>query len=99
MWSAASVKSPPPSARTPRPSQRNAAGRSLCAPGGVITERMIGWSVTTLTKIEMIQKLENTATFWMRGMGAIATGRMPMPSASTDAMAGGKRCEYDSTIA
>ena len=58
-----------------------------------MTERMIGWSVTTLTMMDTIQKLEKTAIFWMSGMGAIETSRMPMPSLSTEAMAGGKRCE------
>src|SRR5438552_15477105 len=64
-----------------------------------MTERMIGWSVTTLTKIEITQKLEKTATFWMSGMGAIATTRIAKPSARIDAIAGGKRWEYDSTMA
>ena len=64
-----------------------------------MTDRMIGWSVTTLTKIEITQKLENTATFWMSGMGAIATTRIAKPSARIEAIAGGKRWEYDSTIA
>src|SRR6059036_2738375 len=68
-------------------------------PGGLITERMIGWSVTTLTKIEITQKLAKTATFWMSGMGAIATTRIAKPSARIDAIAGGKRWEYDSTMA
>jgi hypothetical protein len=33
-------------------------------------ESRIGWSVTTLTKIDKIQKLERTASFWMSGMRA-----------------------------
>jgi hypothetical protein len=65
----------------------------------LVAERMIGCSVTTLTMIEMIHNAEKNVTFWMSGMGAIATGRMPMLSQSSDAIAGGKRCEYDSTIA
>src|SRR6266516_1064114 len=51
-----------------------------------MTERMIGWSVTTLTMMDTIQKLEKTAIFWMSGMGAIETRRMPMPSLSAEAM-------------
>ena len=97
----AAVKaSTPTNASTARPTQRADAGyRRSCTPGGLITDRMIGWSVTTLTKMEMTQKLEKTATFWMSGIGAIATIRMAKPSARMDAIAGGKRCEYDSTIA
>ena len=64
-----------------------------------MADRMIGCSVTTLMMIETIQKLEKMAHFWMSGIGAIETSRMPMPSLSTDAIAGGNRCEYDSTIA
>src|SRR2546430_15261501 len=64
-----------------------------------MTDRMIGWSVTTLTKIEITQKLENTATFWMSGMGAIATTRIAKPSARIDAIAGGERWENDFTDA
>src|SRR2546430_15262075 len=64
-----------------------------------MTERMIGCSVTTLTKIEITQKLEKTATFWMSGMGAIATTRIANPSARIDAIAGGKRGGEDSTLA
>src|SRR5438093_7158960 len=79
---------------TARPTQRAHAGyRRSCTPGGLITERMIGWSVTTLTKVEMTQKLEKTATFWMSGIGAIATTRIAKPSARIDAIAGGKRWE------
>src|SRR5206468_12826122 len=64
-----------------------------------MTERMIGWSVTTLTKIEITQKLEKTATFWMSGMGAIATTRIAKPSARIDATAGGERCDEDFAMA
>ena len=74
-------------------------GYLLSTPGGVVADRMIGWRVTTLTKIETIQKLEKMAHFWMSGIGAIATTSSATPSASTDAIAGGNRCEYDWTIA
>ena len=50
---------------------------AACVPGGLVAERMIGWSVTTLTKIETIQKLEKMAHFWINGIGAIATGVLP----------------------
>src|SRR5436190_23511067 len=75
------------------------AGKSPFMPGGFVALRMIGCSVTTDTMMETIQKLENKAHFWISGIGAIDTSRMPMPSDSTDAIAGGNRCEYDSMIA
>src|SRR5215468_11099562 len=99
MVSARAANARPTTPSVTQPTTFDHPGHVLGAPGGFVADRMIGWSVTTLTKIEMIQKLENTAHFWMSGIGAIATTRSAKPSASTDAMAGGKRCEYDSTIA
>ena len=58
-----------PRTRAPSPS----ADTCSSTPGGVVADRMIGCSVTTLMKIETIQKLEKMAHFWMSGIGAIAT--------------------------
>ena len=60
---------------------------------------MIGCNVTTLMKIERIQKEAKRATFWMRGIGATATSRMPRPSVMIDAIAGAKRLPYEVLIA
>src|SRR5262249_58272314 len=81
------------------PSSFAQRGYRLSTPGGVVADRMIGCSVTTLTKIEMIQKLEKMAHFWMSGIGAMATTRSAKPSASTDPIAGGTTGEDDSTRA
>ena len=56
--------------------------------GGGVKERMIGWSVTTLMKIEMIQNEHRMASFWMIGMRATRRVRMARPSARIDTMAG-----------
>src|SRR5262245_24613584 len=81
------------------PRVRSQRGAVLGTPGGRVADRMIGCSVTTLTRIEKIQKQENSATFWMMGMGAIVTRNRPAASFRIETIAGGKRCEYDSTIA
>src|SRR5262249_60409641 len=86
-------------ASTAWPSSFAQRGYRLSTPGGVVAERMIGCSVTTLTKIEMIQKLEKMAHFWMSGIGAMATTRSAKPSASTEAIAGGGKREDESTSA
>ena len=56
--------------------------------GGGVKERMIGCSVTTLTKIEMIQNEQRIASFWMIGMRATSNVRIASPSASSDTIAG-----------
>ncbi len=60
----------------------------LCSSGGGVNDRMIGWSVTTLTKIETIQNEHRMASFWMIGMRATSSVRMASPSASSDTIAG-----------
>jgi hypothetical protein len=93
---------PKPTVRSPsstRPAICAHRGAVLGAPGGLVADRMIGCSVTTLTRIEKIQKHEKRATFWMIGIGAIVTRKSPAASFKMDTIAGGKRCEYDSTIA
>jgi hypothetical protein len=52
---------------------------------------MIGCNVTTLIRIEKIQKHEKSATFWIIGMGAIVTRKRPAASFKMDTIAGGKR--------
>ena len=56
--------------------------------GGGVNDRMIGCSVTTLTKIEMIQNEQRIASFWMIGMRATRSVRMARPSASRETIAG-----------
>ena len=56
--------------------------------GGGVKERMIGWSVTTLMKIEMIQNEHRMASFQMIGMRATRSVRMARPSARIETIAG-----------
>jgi len=56
--------------------------------GGGVKERMIGCSVTTLTKIEMIQNEQRIASFWMIGMRATRSVRIARPSARSETIAG-----------
>src|SRR4029450_10706261 len=81
------------------PTMRSQRGAVLGTPGGLVADRMMGCRVTTLSRIEKIQKHENSATFWMMGIGAIVTRKRPAASFRMETIAGGKRCEYDSTIA
>ena len=59
-----------------------------CSSGGGVKERMMGWSVTTLTKIEMIQNEQRMASFWMIGMRATSSVSTASPSASSETIAG-----------
>src|SRR5215470_15918854 len=56
--------------------------------GGGVNARMMGWSVTTDTKMEMIQNEHRMASFWMTGMLATSSVSVARPSASSDTMAG-----------
>ena len=49
---------------------------------------MIGCSVTTLTKIDAIQKKHSQASFWIIGMRATSSVRTARPSAINDTIAG-----------
>ena len=48
----------------------------------------MGWRVTTLMKIEMIQNAATKASFCISGMVATAMVRMARPSATIDTIAG-----------
>jgi hypothetical protein len=76
-----------------------AAGFSCDCGGGSMYDSRIGCSVTTLMKIDTIQKLAKMATFWISGIGATATTSRPMPSVTMPDIAGWKRCEYETMIA
>src|SRR4029453_5267369 len=80
------------------PRMRIQRGAVLGTPGGLVADRMMGCRVTTLTRIEKIQKQENSATFWMMGIGAIVTRKRPAASFRMETIAGGNRREDDSTL-
>src|SRR6185295_17995741 len=67
--------------------------------GGSMYERITGCKVTTLMKIDTIQKLEKMETLTISGMGATAMMSNPMPSVTIEAIAGAKRWEYETTMA
>src|SRR5262245_30451319 len=71
----------------------------LCTFGGRTKLRMIGCSVTTLMKIEMIQKADTKASFCISGIVATAMVMIARPSAMIDTIAGAYRLTYDRMIA
>src|SRR4029079_1262971 len=71
----------------------------LCVLGGRTKLRMIGCSVTTLMKIETIQKAETKASFCISGMVATAIVMIARPSATIETIAGAYRLMYDRMIA
>ena len=61
---------------------------ALCSCGGLTNERITGFRVTTLNRIEMTQKLATKASFCISGMLATAIVRMANPSDKMATIAG-----------
>ena len=68
----------------------------ICSSFGALRkERRIGFNVSTLIKMDTIQKEQKKAKFRMRGIVATAINKIPVPSVMIDRVPGVNNALYD----